>query len=214
MAAARSGVVFDIDGTLVDDNYLHVIAWWQAFRRHGYDASMAEIHRRIGMGAKDLVDDLLGKPDERVVKGHERYYSPYLEQLRRFPEARELLQDCKARGLSVVLATSAEAKEVEALTDTLEADDWLDAVTGAEDAGAAKPDPEILFAAMKKAGLQADNCVMVGDTVWDIKAATAAGMPCIALLSGGIGRDELEAAGAAAIYPDVAKLRSDLDASP
>jgi HAD superfamily hydrolase (TIGR01549 family) len=208
------GVLFDIDGTLVDDNYLHVVAWWYAFRRHGHDVSMVDIHRRIGMGAKDLVRDLLGQLDEKVVKGHQRFYSPFLEQLRRFPDARELLQDCVSLRLSVVLATSAEPNEVEALTATLDADDVIDAVTGAGDAGAAKPDPAILFAAMKKADLRPENCVMVGDTVWDIKAATAAGLPCIALLSGGIGRDELEAAGAAAVYAHVGELRKDLDASP
>jgi HAD superfamily hydrolase (TIGR01549 family) len=212
--SARPGVLFDIDGTLVDDNYLHVVAWWNAFRRHGHDVSMVDIHRRIGMGAKDLVRDLLGELDEKVVKGHQRFYAPFLEQLRRFPESRELLHDCKSLGLAVVLATSAEPAEVEALTTTLDADEVLDAVTGAEDAGAAKPDPAILFAAMKKANLRPENCVMVGDTVWDIKAATSAGLPCVALLSGGIGRDELEAAGATATYAHVGELREELDASP
>jgi HAD superfamily hydrolase (TIGR01549 family) len=198
----------------MDDNYLHVVAWWHAFRAHNHDVSMRDIHLRVGMGSKNLVKELIGKEDEAVVKAHSHFYGPSLEGLRRFPEARELLHDCKDRGLAVVLATSADPDEVEMLTKALDADDVLDAVTGAADAGAAKPDPAILVAAMKKADLQPESCVMVGDTVWDIEASKGAGIPCIAVLSGGLGRDDLTAAGAAAIYRDVAELRQDLDASP
>jgi HAD superfamily hydrolase (TIGR01509 family) len=212
--AASKGVLFDIDGTLIDDNYLHVVAWWQAFRAHDHDVSMRDVHARIGMGSHNLVKELLGHEDKAVVKAHSHFYGPSLECLRRFPGARELLHDCKGQGLAVVLATSADPNEVEMLTKALDADDALDAVTGAADAGAAKPDPQILFAAMKKADLQPENCVMVGDTVWDIEASKRAGLPCIAVLSGGIGRDELTEAGAAAIYRDVAELRAGLDASP
>jgi HAD superfamily hydrolase (TIGR01509 family) len=208
------GVLFDIDGTLVDDNYLHVVAWWHAFRAHGHDVSMVDIHRRIGKGAEDLVSDLLGEEDDSVVKGHTRFYSPFLEQLRPFPEARELLHDCKKSGLTVVLATSAEDNEVEALTTAIDADDDVDVVTGADDVDSAKPEPEILQVAMRKAELRPEDCVMVGDTVWDVEASARAGLPCIALLSGGIGRAELADAGAAAIYADVAELRRELEGSP
>ncbi|MDX6287781.1 MAG: hypothetical protein QOG53_3266 [Frankiales bacterium] len=211
---ARIGVLFDIDGTLVDDNYLHVVAWWQAFRAHGHDVSMTDVHRLIGRGSSGLVKDLLGREDDAVVTAHSHFYGPYLEQLRPFPDARELFRDCKERGLAVVLATSADPDEVEMLTKALDADDVLDAVTGAKDAGAAKPDPAILFAAMKKVDLRPEHCVMVGDTVWDIEAAKGAGLPCIAVLSGGIPREELQRAGAVAIYADVAELRKELDASP
>jgi HAD superfamily hydrolase (TIGR01509 family) len=213
-AALRKGVLFDIDGTLVDDNYLHVVAWWQAFRAHNHDVSMTDVHSLIGKGSTNLVKDLIGREDEEVVTAHSHFYGPSLEGLRCFPGARDLLYDCKKRGLAVVLATSADPGEVEMLTRALDADDALDAVTGAKDAGAAKPDPQILIAAMKKADLQPENCVMVGDTVWDVEASIRAGLPCIAVLSGGIARDQLAGAGAAAIYRDVAELRRDLDGSP
>src|SRR4051812_44915073 len=102
------GVVFDIDGTLVDDNYFHVVAWWRSFRRHGHDVAMVDIHHRVGMGSRRLVADLLGHEDQRVVKSHSNFYAPFREDLLPFPEARELLTDCAGRGLRVVLATSAD----------------------------------------------------------------------------------------------------------
>src|SRR4051794_17520703 len=155
--ARRRGVIFDIDGTLVDDNYLHVIAWWQAFQRYGHEVRMVDIHHRVGMGSSHLVAELVGDADERVIKAHSHFYAPFRERFAPFPEARELLNDCADRGLAVVLATSADPEEVESLKTVLDADDFVAAITGADDAEEAKPAPDIINAALDKAGLRAED---------------------------------------------------------
>jgi HAD superfamily hydrolase (TIGR01549 family) len=173
----RRGVLFDLDGTLVDTNYPHVLAWWRAFRTAGYDVAMADIHRKVGMGADLLVSALIDTDDEQVATGHRHYYAPHLEQLAPFPGATELLRAAARLGLEVVLASSAEQEEVDALTAALGADDVVSAVTSSADAEASKPAPDILDAALSQTGLAAADCVLVGDTVWDVKAAAKAGMP-------------------------------------
>ncbi|GAC1328025.1 MAG: HAD family hydrolase [Mycobacteriales bacterium] len=210
----RAGVLFDVDGTLVDTNYLHVLAWWHAFRDADHDVSMTDIHRSIGMGSDTLVEHLLGREDEHAAAAHTHHYAPYLEQLRPFPQAAETLRAVKALGLQVVLATSASEDEVESLTKAIGADDAIGEVTSSADAETSKPAPDILQVALERSGLRPEDTLMVGDTVWDIEAARKAGLDCIAVLSGGISRSELEQAGAVAVYDNVAALLDDLDASP
>jgi len=212
--AARAGVLFDVDGTLVDTNYLHVLAWWAAFRDAGHDVSMTDIHRSIGMGSDTLVEHLLGGPDEHAATAHTHHYAPYLDQLRPFPKAAEVLRAVKELGLEVVLATSASEDEVASLTKAIDADDAIDEVTSSADAQTSKPAPDILQVALDRSGLSPAAAVMVGDTVWDVEAARKAGLDCVALLSGGISQSELTEAGAVAVYDDVAALLADLEASP
>lgn len=202
----RRGVLFDLDGTLVDTNYPHVLAWWRAFRTAGYDVAMADIHRKVGMGADLLVAALIDTDDEQVATGHRHYYAPNLEQLAPFPAAADLLRAAARLGLEVILASSAEQEEVDALTAVLDAGDVVSVVTSSADADASKPAPDILDAALSQTGLAAADCVLVGDTVWDVEAATEAGMPCICLLSGGISAAELREAGAVEIYKNAAEL--------
>jgi HAD superfamily hydrolase (TIGR01509 family) len=202
----RRAVLFDVDGTLVDSSYLHVVAWWEAFRSQGFDVAMTDIHRCIGMGSDQLVDALLNRASDDVVEAHTDYYAPRLRQLRTFPDATRLLRRTHDEGLVVVLATSASDKEAGHLRTALDADDVIDHMTTSEDAENAKPAADILVAAMESADLEAENCVFVGDSVWDIKACNRLDMPCIALLSGGISERELTDAGAVAVYRDPAHL--------
>lgn len=209
------GVLFDVDGTLVDSTYLHVVAWWQAFRDAGITIPMRDLHRRIGMGAPRLVQDTLGRHDEGIVEGHSSRFEEFLDDVTALPGAVDLLRTCAGRGLTVVLATSAGATEVESQKRALEgAGEALAAITSSEDAEESKPDPEILLAALTQAGLEAENCVFVGDTVWDVVAASEAGMSCIGLLVGGIGEDELRNAGAVEVYESAEALLTAFDASP
>lgn len=213
--SAARGVLFDVDGTLVDSTYFHVVAWWQAFRDAGHTIPMRDLHRRIGMGAPRLVKETLGRDDEGIVDGHAKRFEAFLGDVTALPGAVDLLRTCAGRGLTVVLATSAGATEVESQKRALEgAGESLTAITSSEDAEESKPDPEILTAALRQAGLAAQDCVFVGDTVWDVIAAAEAGMSCVGLLVGGVGEDELRDAGAVEVYESAEALLTAFDASP
>src|SRR4051812_37256232 len=178
-AAARYGVLFDVDGTLVDTNYLHVVAWWQAFRAYGHDVTMQRLHGLVGQGAERLVTSVLGRPDQEVADAHTDFYGPELHRLPAFPGAAELLRAVKSAGLAVVLATSASEQEAEHLRRAIDADDVIDAVTTKDDADESKPDPDIVEPALGKAGVTAGQAIFVGDTVWDVEAARRAGLDCV-----------------------------------
>ncbi len=218
----RSGgpgaVMFDIDGSLVDSNFLHVHAWTQAFADAGHPVDAWRIHRAIGMGSPQLLGELLGddadRLGEQVKKGHADRYAELTPLLRAFDGARELIQGVSRRGAVVVLATSAPPEELEHLLAVLDLEDTLDAVTGAEDVEEAKPEPELVRTALEKAGCSAEASVFVGDSRWDVVAARRAGVPCVGLLTGGTSAAELTEAGAVAVYDDVAALLRDLDSSP
>jgi HAD superfamily hydrolase (TIGR01509 family) len=210
---SRRAVLFDVDGTLVDSSYLHVVAWWEAFRSQGHDIAMTDIHRCIGMGSDQLVDTLIDKPSDDVIEAHTDYYAPRLRQLRPFPDATKLLRRTHDAGLVVILATSASGKEATHLRAALDSDDVIDHMTTSEEAENAKPAADIVLSAMESADLEAENCVFVGDSVWDIKACARVDMPCIAVLSGGISKTELTAAGAVAVYRDPAHLLEDFEAA-
>ena len=213
MADTR-GVIFDVDGTLLDTNYLHTVAWWQAFRDGGHDVPMHAIHRSVGMGGDQLVKHLLGYEDERAREAHGHRYAPFLEELKAFPKAPELLRATKERGLRVVLATSSKESNLKAMLRALDADDFIDEVTSAGDVEATKPAPDIVQVALEKGGLDAHDAVLVGDTVWDVEAAARAGVASVSVLTGGISRAELQAAGAIAIYESPEQLLKEIDASP
>lgn len=216
MNALAPGVLFDLDGTLVDSNYLHVLAWARAFDEEGVWAPMSAIHRMIGVGSSVLVERLLGEdaPIEQLSEGHGQQFEKLRPELRAFPEARALLEDVAARGARVVLATSSREEDVDALVATMGETDAIDEITSGGDVDEAKPEPDVLVIAMEKGGVDGDRAVLVGDSVWDVEAAQRAGIPCVTVLTGGFGRAELEEAGAAAVYQDVAELRAQLDDSP
>lgn len=214
----RPAVLFDIDGTLVDSNYLHVDAWQRAFHEVGLPVAAWHIHRSIGMDGSTLVDQLSKGADDavqtRLKDLHTRYYEADAELLTTLPGARQLLQRVAESDLQVVLATSAPANELALLRSTLACDDLVSAITSSEDVEQAKPSPDIVNVALEKAGVSACDAVFVGDTVWDVEAAARAGVPCIAVLSGGISRGDLENAGAAAVFEDAQHLCEHLGASP
>ncbi|MFB9236819.1 HAD family hydrolase [Plantactinospora siamensis] len=214
-----AGVLFDLDGTLVDTTYLHTVAWWEAFRQFDHDVSMAQIHRAIGMGSDQLLDHLLGSErdrdaDEKMVTAHGTLFATYWERLRPLRGAQDLVRACADRGLRVVLASSAGKPELAALRATLGVDDVVHTVTSSADAEASKPAPDIVATALERAGLDADRVLFVGDSVWDVVAAGKLDVACIGLTCGGTSREELAGAGAVAVYDDPAALLAALDESP
>jgi HAD superfamily hydrolase (TIGR01509 family) len=215
--AEPGAVLLDIDGTLVDSNFLHVHAWVQAFDEAGHPVDAWRVHRRIGMGSGRLISELLGDDADRltarVKDGHTERYAALTGLLRRFDGARELVRALAGRGAAVVLSTSAAPEEVERLRAVLDVDDVVE-ITGAEDVEEAKPEPDLVQAALDRAGVPAGRAVFVGDSVWDVEAAARAGVPCVGLLSGGTSEAELRDAGAVAVYADAAALLAGLDASP
>jgi HAD superfamily hydrolase (TIGR01509 family) len=213
-----TGVLLDVDGTLVDTTYLHTVSWWQALRQHDLDVPMAEIHRAIGMGSDRILDHLLGDDrkrdeDEKIVDAHAALQSVHWGRLRPLPGAAALLRACKTRGLRVVLASSASEREFGALRAAIDADDAIDAAANADDAGASKPAPDILQVALDAGGLSARQAVFVGDAVWDVYAAAKLKIPCIGLTCGGTSEAELLDAGAVEVYADPAALLDALDRS-
>jgi HAD superfamily hydrolase (TIGR01509 family) len=210
-----SAVLFDVDGTLVDTNYLHTVTWWEAFRQYGHHVPMARIHRAIGMGSDKLLDHLLPGDRDRAVDDELRsartaLYAPYWLRLRALDGAADLLRACANRGLRVVLASSATEREMRALRDALDAEDVVTTATSSGDAEESKPAPDILEIALERGGVAPDAAVFVGDTVWDVEACKKVGLACIAFLTGGISSEELRAAGAVEIYEGPAELLESL----
>ena len=213
-----SAALFDVDGTLVDTNYLHAVTWWEAFRQAGHQVSMAEIHRSIGMGSGQMIDKLLPADrdkdaDADIRTAHSTLYGTYWSRLQPLPGAADLLRACKGRGLAVVLASSADEAEFKVLRAVLDAEDAIDAVTFSGDVETSKPAPDLVQVALDKIGVAAGQAVFVGDTVWDVEACRKAGVRCIGVLSGGVSRDELTSAGAAEVYRDPADLLTAFSAS-
>jgi HAD superfamily hydrolase (TIGR01509 family) len=198
-------VLFDLDGTLVDTPYLHTVTWWQALRQFEHDVAMARIHRAIGMGGDRILDHLLGADrdradDDAMRAAHTSLYATYWPRLRPTPGARELVRAVAERGLRVVLASSASRPELAAMLRALDADDFVDTVVGADDAGASKPAPDIVQRALGESGLRPDEVVFVGDSVWDVYACSPVAIPCIGLTCGGTDAAELLRAGAFRVY--------------
>lgn len=209
----RRGILFDLDGTLVDTNYLHTLAWSRAIRDSGEWAPMHAIHRLIGMGGDELVVELLGHANDEAVARRPVRYRELIDDARAFPGATELLARARAKGLANVLASSAPRAELDAMLALLDAGGLFEAVTSADDVQQAKPNPEIFHRALARGGLDKEGAVVIGDSVWDVEAAHNAGLGCIGLESGGFSADELERAGALAVYRDVAELSKRFDSS-
>jgi HAD superfamily hydrolase (TIGR01509 family) len=212
---AAPAVLFDIDGTLIDSNYLHVHAWQRAFSEHGQEVESWRIHRRIGMDGSTLVDELVPEISEdaadRLKDLNSRYYKELTSLLRPLPGALQLLDAVAAKGLQVVLATSAPEDELAILRKVLNRDDIVSAVTSSGDVDTAKPEPGIVQVALDRADVDPDRAVFVGDSVWDVRAAKRAGLPCIGVESGGIDRRLLEAEGAVSVFENPGDLLAHLD---
>lgn len=211
--------LFDVDGTLADTNYLHVVAWWEAFRQSGHHPAMREIHHAIGLGGTDLIDRLLPKDrdrtrDEALNEAHKTLYGSYFNRLPAAPAAGDLLRALDQRGWRIVLVTSAEGFELSALRRAIDADEAIAHTAAAADVTEGKPAPDQVRYACELAGVSPRGAVLVGDSVWDMEAATRAGSrQAVGLLSGGISREDLRAAGASEVYQDTADLLAHLDQS-
>jgi phosphoglycolate phosphatase-like HAD superfamily hydrolase len=206
--------VLDIDGTLVDSNYQHAIAWHRAFRRVGVVIPAFSLHRHLGMGGDQLVAAVAGDEVERrrgdaVREAEGEIYMELIDEVVPLDGARELITGCGERFDAVVLASSAKADEVDRYLDLLDARDLADAWTTSADVEATKPEPDLVGVALEKAG--ADDGLMIGDTTWDVEAAGRAGLATVAVLTGGFGEDELRAAGAVAVYESARELAGRLD---
>jgi len=214
VTAGRAGVLVDCDGTLVDTNYLHALAWSRALRDLGEWAPMNAIYRLVGMGGDHLVSELLGHDLDGADDAYARHYAKLHVDVLSFEGAAAFLRRLHAAGLVVVLASSAPADVLTDLRAVIDADDVIDTAVNADDVERSKPDPQIFEVARDRAGLDPELVLAVGDSVWDVQAARAAGMGCVSVESGGSSRHELAEAGALAVYRDVNELCVQLMTSP
>ncbi|MFJ8622208.1 HAD family hydrolase [Kitasatospora sp. NPDC093550] len=210
--------LFDVDGTLLDTSYFHALAWWEALRQYDRTVPAARVHRAVGMGADQLLDHLLGRDrdrddDEAITAAHDALYAARWPVITALPGAADLLRACAGRGHRIVLASSASERELTALRRVLDADDVIADATTADDVAATKPAPDLVRAALDRAGAEPADAVFIGDTVWDVVAAGRAGVRCVAVESGGFSAQELLGAGAAEVHRDTAELLADLDRS-
>jgi HAD superfamily hydrolase (TIGR01509 family) len=209
--------ILDIDGTLVDTNYHHAVAWFRAFRHFDVTLPLYRIHRHIGMGGDQLVGALAAGDFVRgvvqVVGALEGdLYMELIDEVRPLAGARDLLRDLKERGHALVLASSAKQHEVDHYLDLLGARELADGWTTSADVEQTKPQPDLVAAAIEKAG--AGDAVMAGDSTWDCEAAKRAGIATIGVLTGGFSDQELLDAGAACVFERIEDLRRDLDETP
>jgi len=211
-----AAALLDVDGTLVDTNYHHALAWFRAFREHGIVLPLWRIHRHIGMGGDQLVPALVPGMEQDVhdaieeTRGEE--YAELLDEVQALDQAHELIADLKAQNLTIVLASSSPQDELDHYLDLLDARELADAWTTKDDVDATKPEPDLVLAALERAGTR--EATMVGDTAWDVEAARKAGIDTICLITGGWSRQELHDAGAAAVYESIVELRRNLDKTP
>ena len=208
------GIVFDLDGTLVDSTYIHTLAWWQAFQLAGHVVPMASLHRSVGMGPEQLMPHILGdgrdeRRDDDLVRAHDVLFATWHDKVEELPGACHLLSWCHQQGVTVGLASSSGGRDLEAMLAVLEHPD-LDVVVTSEDVDRSKPSPDLLDLAVHRMGLRPKEVLVVGDTVWDIKAAQALGARSAGLECGGTSEAELRAAGATWVFRDPERLCQEL----
>ena len=207
--------ILDVDGTLVDTNYHHAIAWFRAFRRFDVTEQIWRIHRHIGMGGDQLVaavagDDVEKRCGDGIREVESELYQELIGEVRPMEGSRELIVDLGERGNTVVLASSAKEEEIEHYLDLLDAREIVDAWTTSADVEQTKPKPDLVHAALEKVDGQSDDALMIGDTVWDVEAAARAGVETLGVLTGGFSEQELRDAGARDVYTSVEELRQSL----
>ena len=214
-------VIFDVDGTLVDSNDLHVEAWREAFRCYGKELTFEDVHGQMGKGGDQFMpvfcsEEELGRFGKELEQRRvELFKSDYLPRVRPFPRVRELFERIKADGLQVALASSAKEEELAWHKKSLRIEDLLEAAASADDAERSKPHPDIFQAALAGLkGVAPAEAVVVGDTPYDAEAAAKAGIRTVGLLSGGFTEESLRAAGAVAVYRDVSDLLDNYEESP
>jgi HAD superfamily hydrolase (TIGR01509 family) len=205
-------VVLDVDGTLVDTNYQHAIAWHRALRAAGLRVQVWRIHRHIGMGGDQIVAALVGEEGERehgdeIREAEGEAYGELIGEVQAMEGATELLRELRDDGNRVILSSSAKAEEIDHYLDLLEARDLVDGWTSSADVDRTKPNPDLIQVALAKAE-DGGPALMVGDSTWDVKAAEAAGVPTLAVLTGGFSAEELREAGAAEVVESIDELRS------
>jgi HAD superfamily hydrolase (TIGR01509 family) len=210
--------ILDIDGTLVDTNYQHAIAWYHAFRQSDVILPIWKIHRAIGMGGDQFVPHLVGEEKaeelgDDVKAAEKALYQSMIEQVEPFDGAREFIVDLKDSGHTVILASSAKATELDFYLDLLDVREIVDDWTSSADVEKTKPEPDLVNAALEKAGTDAE-AVMVGDTPWDVKAAKNAGIDTICVMTGGFGEDELQEAGALTVFDSIVDLQRQIGDTP
>ena len=216
--AGATAALLDLDGTLVDTNYQHAIAWYRAFHDHGIVLPIWRLHRHIGMGGDQFVAAVAGDDAERdlgdeIRKDHSRHFHELIGEVELMPDARRLVQVLHHQGTPVVLASSAGKEDLEYFRSMLDVDDLLAGATSSADVEAAKPEPDIICAALEKVP-DAGRPVMIGDSTWDCEAARRAGIASVALLTGGFSEQELREAGAAAVFASISELLDGLDQMP
>ena len=202
-------VVLDVDGTLMDTNYLHVEAWARAFEEVGRRVPRVELHRQVGKGSDLLIAEFVDDEEtaQKIDELHSEYYAELQEHGHPLPGAKELIPALGERGYEVWFVTSAKDEELEHHMGELEAEGKLAGVVNSSDVENAKPAPDIFELALERAGASPDETVAVGDAVWDIESASAAGIRTVAVLTGGaFGEEELREAGAVEVYEDCAAL--------
>jgi HAD superfamily hydrolase (TIGR01549 family) len=208
--------ILDVDGTLVDTNYHHAIAWHRALHAHGHPVQMWKAHRHIGMGGDQILDALIGEKaaaadGDAIREAEADAYKKMIDEVEPMEGARELIEKLREEGSTVILASSAKQEEVDHYLDLLDARDLVDGWTTSADVEATKPEPDLIKAALEKAD-DDEPSVMVGDSVWDVKAAARAGLPTLAVLTGGFSEEELREAGAAQVVEAIDELRIDRQA--
>ena len=209
--------ILDVDGTLVDTNYHHALAWYRSFREQGIVLPLWRLHRHVGMGGDKYVAAVAGEDVEqrlgdRLRERWEELFDELIDEVEPLAGARELVAELKRRGHRVVLASSSIEAHLEQFVDKVGIRDDTDAWTMKDDVDASKPSPDLVEAALEKAGTR--EAVMVGDTPWDCEAARKAGIATIAVTTGGFSREELHDAGAVAIFESMDELREQLDETP
>jgi HAD superfamily hydrolase (TIGR01509 family) len=219
MPAHQRVALVDIDGTLLDSNYHHTVAWSRGFADAGCAVPLWRIHRHMGMGGDRLVaavadDATEERHGDAIRETWEKEFDSMLAETRLFDGARDLLDGLADHGVQVVLASSGKPKHAEHALDLLDADERADAWTTSEDADRTKPHPELLETALAKVGARPADAFVIGDAVWDVEAGSRLGIPTLAVLCGGFGRDELLDAGARATYDDPRDLLDHLRQDP
>jgi HAD superfamily hydrolase (TIGR01549 family) len=202
-------LIIDVDGTLVDSNYHHVLAWQRALRANGFEAEAWKVHRYVGKGGDKMVASVAGEEAERergddIRQAEAELFTDLIGEVRAFRDASSFVRDVADAGFGVILASSAKEREVEHYLDLLEVRDVIDGYTSSADVDQTKPHPSLIEAAREKCS--GSDALMIGDSIWDVEAAKRAGLECLAVLTGGFSSHELSAAGASRVQPGLGDL--------
>jgi HAD superfamily hydrolase (TIGR01509 family) len=212
-----SGVVFDLDGTLVDSTYVHTICWWQAMQQFGHQRPMAVVHHAVGMGADHLLEHVLGSErdagaDEALTAAHDALFATWHDRIHPLPAARSLLNWCRDAGLTVALASSGAQRDLWTMLEVLDHPDFDVVVTG-DDVDRTKPSGDVLDSVLERTGLDPEELLVVGDSVWDMEAAVRVGARPVGIATGGTSAPELREAGAEVTFQDLGELLQSLQSA-